>query len=79
MKQDNSYIFGIIASVLMAAASTCGYLWSEVGSAAYQHCGYLMLLFGVCFVLAMRKAVSIISRRVNEKDGEDVYFEALHS
>lgn len=75
MKKDNSYIFGIIASLFMAAAATCGYLWSEIGGAAYQRCGYLMLLFGVCFVIAMRKAVSIIKRRVKEPGGEDAYFE----
>ena len=79
MKQDNSSIFGIIAFAFMMAASACGYLWSEIGGAAYQRCGYLTLLFGVCFVITMGKVISIVERRVNETGGEDAYFEGLHS
>ena len=78
MKQDNSSIFGIIAFVFMMAASTCGYLWSEIGGAAYRHCGYLTLLFGVCFVFTMGKVISIVEHRVNIIGGEDAYFEGRH-
>ena len=77
MKQDKSAMFGIIAFAFMMAASACGYLWSEIGGAAYQYCGYLTLLFGICFVLTMGKVISLVERRVNEDGGEDAYFENL--